>query len=240
MGDLFTFLSENRDMVLTAIREHVMICLVAELLGVLVALPAGILLTRNRRAASLVLGIFGVVNTIPSLVLLGVAMIVLGLGFVPAVAVLFVYSLLPIMRNTYTGLIGVPPKYIKAAKGVGMSRAQRLIKVEVPLALPAILTGIRLSTIYIISWATLSAFIGAGGLGDLIWSGLQSYNYTMVMAGALPATLLALLASFLLNAAERRANRYASGARGKRRRGGPGKQAPLHDPAASAGEGVQA
>lgn len=234
MGNLFSFLAENSGMVLTAIREHVVICLVAELLGVLVALPAGIFLTRNKRVAALVLGIFGVVNTIPSLVLLGVAMIVLGLGFVPAVAVLFVYSLLPIMRNTYTGIIGVPPKYIKAAKGVGMSRGQTLMQVQIPLALPAILTGVRLSTIYIISWATLSAFIGAGGLGDLIWSGLQSYNYTMVMAGALPATLLALLASFLLSAAERRATRYASGAKGGRRGGSDG------DAAGSASGGASA
>lgn len=211
---MLNFLSENAAMVWDAVRQHLLICLVAEGLGILVALPAGILLTRNKKVAAVVLGLFSVVNTIPSLVLLGVAMIVLGLGFVPAVAVLFVYSLLPIMRNTYNGIVAVPPMYIKAAKGVGMSRMQTLTQVEIPLALPAILTGIRLSTVYIISWATLSAFIGAGGLGDLIWSGLQSYNYTMVMAGALAATLIALAAGFLLSAAERAATRYAAGTKG--------------------------
>ena len=210
---MIAFISQNGEMVWTAIGQHILICFVAECLGILVALPLGILLTRKKRMAAWVLGIFGVVNTIPSLVLLGVAMIVLGLGFIPAVAVLFIYSLLPIMRNTYIGITELSPKYIKAARGVGMSRMQMLLQVEIPLALPAILTGIRISAIYIISWATLSAFIGAGGLGDLIWSGLQSYNYTMVMAGALPATILALLTGFLLSIAEKMASRYARGAR---------------------------
>ena len=215
MMNILTFISENREMVMNAIGQHILICLTAECMGILVALPIGVLLTQNKRIASWVLGIFGVVNTIPSLVLLGVAMIVLGLGFVPAVAVLFVYSLLPIMRNTYIGITELSPKYSKAARGVGMSRMQILTKIEIPLAFPAILTGVRLSAIYIISWATLSAFIGAGGLGDLIWSGLQSYNYTMVLAGALPATILALITSFLLSAAEKKASRYAQGSKAR-------------------------
>ena len=164
----------------------------------------------------MVLAVFGVVNTIPSLVLLGVAMIVLGLGFVPAVAVLFVYSLLPIMRNIYTGIRGVDGKYIKAARGMGMSRMQILQRIQIPLALPVIIAGIRLSAIYIISWATLSAFIGAGGLGDLIWMGLQSFHYGMVLAGAIPATLLALATSFLLSWAEKAATRHMFRAKGAR------------------------
>ncbi|MGX6979387.1 ABC transporter permease [Vagococcus elongatus] len=214
MTSFFSFLINNKEMVWKALGEHVLISLVAVLLGLAVALPSGILLTRNKKAASIVLGIFGVVNTIPSLVLLGVAMIVLGLGFVPAVAVLFLYSLLPIMRNTYTGINSINPQYIKTALGMGMNRRQLLLNVQLPLALPAIITGIRLSGIYIISWATLSAFIGAGGLGDLIWSGLQAYNYDMIFAGALPATLLALLVSFLLTAAENKAIQFTQGRRG--------------------------
>jgi len=212
--EFLLFLKKNNAILLIALRQHVAICLVALLLGFTVAFPIGILLTRNKRAAQLVLGFFGVVNTIPSIVLLGVAMIVMGIGFVPAVAVLFVYSLLPIMRNTYTGIKDVPYKYIKAATGVGMSRIQILTKVEIPLALPAIITGVRLSAIYIISWATLSTFIGAGGLGDLIWSGLQTFNYNMLLLGALPATLLALTTSFLLSFAERISARHAKGTRG--------------------------
>jgi len=216
VGSFFKFLSEETDLVLTAIGQHVLISLTAVLLGIAVAFPVGILLTRHKKAASVVLGVFGVVNTIPSLVLLGVAMMVLGLGFVPAVAVLFVYSLLPIMRNIYTGILGVDEKYVKAARGMGMNRMQILRGVQIPLALPVIIAGIRLSSIYIISWATLSAFIGAGGLGDLIWMGLQSFNYDMVLAGAIPATLLALLVSFLLSWAEKAATRHVFRVKGAR------------------------
>lgn len=208
MYSFIGFLLKERSLVLTAVRQHILISLVAVVLGIIVAFPMGIFLTRHKKAASVVLGILGVVNTIPSLVLLGVAMIVLGLGFVPAVAVLFIYSLLPIMRNTYTGIKNVDAKYIKAARGMGMSPLQILQKAQIPLALPVIIAGIRLSSIYIVSWATLSAFIGAGGLGDLIWMGLQSFNYNMVLAGAVPATLLALLTSFLLSWAEKAATRH--------------------------------
>lgn len=199
MSEFFAEVVKSADLILKALGEHVLISLVAIVLGILVAVPAGILLTYNKRAADIVLGIFGAVNTVPSIVLLGVAMILLGLGFAPAVAVLFLYSLLPIMRATYTGIRDVGAKYIKAARGMGMSRMQILHLVQFPLALPAIITGIRLSAIYIISWATLSAFIGAGGLGDLIWMGLQSYNFNLVLCGAIPATVLSLLVSALLN-----------------------------------------
>lgn len=207
MAEFFRFVAGNIPLIWTAVRQHIVICLVAECCGLVVALPLGIWLTRHQKAAGIVLGIFGIINTIPSLVLLGVAMIVLGLGFVPAVAVLFIYSLLPILRNTYTGITGVDAKYIKAARGMGMNRLQILRLVQVPLAMPVILSGIRMSSIYIISWATLSAFIGAGGLGDLIWMGLQSYNYNMIFSGAVPATILALLVSFLLTRAEHAAAR---------------------------------
>ena len=191
--------AKNSELILTALRQHILISITAVVLGLVIAVPAGIILSHHKKAASVVLGVFGVVNTIPSIVLLGAAMILLGLGFVPAVAVLFVYSLLPIMRATYTGITEINPKYIKAAQGMGMSSLQVLRLVQIPLAVPAIVTGIRLSTIYIISWATLSAFIGGGGLGDLIWMGLQSYNFNLVLCGAIPATILSLLASSLLN-----------------------------------------
>ncbi len=196
--------------ILTAVCQHIGISAAAILLGILVAVPVGILLTRHTRAAKIVLGIFSVVNTIPSIVLLGAAMILLGIGYLPAVAVLFVYSLLPIMRGTYTGIMEVSPKALKAATGMGMSRSQLLRLVQLPLALPSIITGIRLSAIYIISWATLAAFIGGGGLGDLIWMGLQTYNFNMVLCGAIPATVLSLLVSFLLSRLIRRAGRHKS------------------------------
>lgn len=210
MTDLIHEAVKNRRIILTALGQHILTSLTALVLGILIAVPIGIFLSRHKKAASVVLGIFGVVNTIPSIVLLGVAMILLGLGFVPAVAVLFLYSLLPIMRAAYTGITEIDPKYIKAAKGMGMSSLQVLRLVQIPLAVPAIVTGIRLSTIYIISWATLSAFIGGGGLGDLIWMGLQSYNFNLVLCGAIPATALSLLASALLNRLIKIASRHSS------------------------------
>lgn len=208
MADFFLELTKSSGAILLALIQHIGISAAAIALGILVAVPGGIILTYHEKTAKVVLGIFGVVNTIPSIVLLGFAMILLGIGYTPAVAVLFLYSLLPILRATYTGIREVSPKCIKAARGMGMSRMQMLRLVQLPLATPSIITGIRLSAIYIISWATLAAFIGGGGLGDLIWMGLQSYNFDLVLCGAIPATILSLLVSALLNVVIRRSSRH--------------------------------
>lgn len=210
MADFFAEFQKNLPDIITALVQHIGISAAAILLGMIVAVPVGILLTYHEKAAKVVLAVFGVVNTIPSIVLLGAAMIILGIGYIPAIAVLFLYSLLPILRATYTGIREVSPRCIKAAKGMGMSKMQMLCQVQLPLALPAIITGIRLSTIYIISWATLAAFIGGGGLGDLIWMGLQSYNFGLVFCGAIPATVLSLAASALLNLVIKRAGKHKS------------------------------
>lgn len=202
MIDFSRIFLQYGDMMTTAIREHILICVVSLVLGFIIAFPLGIYLTKNKTLSTVVLNLFSVVNTIPSLVLLGVAMMVFGLGFWTAVSVLFVYSLLPILRNTYTGIVEVDPQYVKIARGLGMNSWQILIRVQIPLALPTIISGLRLSAVYIISWATLAALIGAGGLGDLIWMGLQSYNYDLIFAGSIPATLMALLVSFLLTLLE--------------------------------------
>lgn len=202
MIDFSRIFLQYGDLMTTAIREHILICVVSLVLGFIIAFPLGIYLTKNKTLSTVVLNLFSVVNTIPSLVLLGVAMMVFGLGFWTAVNVLFVYSLLPILRNTYTGIVEVDPQYVKIARGLGMNSWQILIRVQIPLALPTIISGLRLSAVYIISWATLAALIGAGGLGDLIWMGLQSYNYDLIFAGSIPATLMALLVSFLLTLLE--------------------------------------
>ena len=210
MADFFVEFQKNLLEILRALLQHIGISAAAILLGMIVAIPVGIWLTYHEKPAKVVMAVFGVVNTIPSIVLLGAAMILLGIGYIPAVAVLFLYSLLPILRATYTGICEVSPKCIKAATGMGMSKMQMLRLVQIPLALPAIITGIRLSTIYIISWATLAAFIGGGGLGDLIWMGLQSYNFGLVFCGAIPATVLSLVVSALLNLVIKRASRHKS------------------------------
>lgn len=198
-SDFITEFTENYDQIITALIQHINISVAAIGLGILVAIPLGIFLVYHKKLAKVVLSILGAINTLPSIVLLGLAMMFLGIGYTPAVAVLFLYSLLPIVRGTYTGICEVNPRCIKAAKGMGMSRFQMLRLVQLPLALPAIITGIRLSAVYIISWATLAAFIGGGGLGDPIWLGLQGYNFGFMLCGALPATALALLVSAVLN-----------------------------------------
>jgi osmoprotectant transport system permease protein len=167
-------------------------------IGIIISIPLGIFLTRHRRAAAPVLAIAGTIQTIPGLVMLGFALVLIGIGLLPSVLVLTLYAILPILRNTYTGIIEVDKGYIEAARGCGMTNLQRLFKVEIPLALPTIISGIRISTVYIVSWATLAGLIGAGGLGDLIWTGLSTYNTNYIFAGAIPSAILAFVLSGLV------------------------------------------
>jgi osmoprotectant transport system permease protein len=204
MLDLTTLLLQKQA-ILNATAQHVVISVWAVLIGTLIAVPLGIALSRHQSVAKPVMTVVGIIQTIPSLVLFGLAMPLLGIGFRTGLIVLIVYSILPILRNTYTGMREVEYRYIEAAKGMGMSNAQILLDVELPIALPVIIAGVRISTVYIISWATLAALIGAGGLGDLIFTGLQTYNYNMILAGALPACLLALVTGWLIGMVQRAA-----------------------------------
>lgn len=185
------FLQENQMAMLQSLGQHIALVLFSVSAGLLIALPLGFILTRHAKAAAIVLAFAGTVQTIPGLVMLGFALVVMGIGTVPALAVLTLYSILPILRNTYTGIIGVLPAYKDAAKGIGMTKRQILFKVELPLALPSIVSGVRISAVYIVSWATLAGMIGAGGLGDWIWTGLATYNTQYILAGAIPSAILA-------------------------------------------------
>lgn len=198
-----------------ALLQHIRISGISILLAILIAVPAGILLTRHEKAAKPVLAVAGIIQTIPGLVLLGIGLMLFGLGDVPAVVVLVGYAVLPILQNTYTGIREVEDLYVEAARGIGMSDLQLLLSVELPIAMPAVVAGIRLSTVYTISWATLAALIGAGGLGDLIWTGLSTYNSNMILAGAIPASLLAVLSGLVIDLIQR-----AVTPRGLRRKGG--------------------
>ncbi|VUX09928.1 Carnitine transport permease protein OpuCB [Enterococcus avium] len=146
----------------------------------------------------------GVFQTIPSLALLSIMIPFFGIGKIPAVIALFLYSLLPILRNTYVGIRSVDATYLDAAKGMGMSQMQRLLQIELPLAMGVIMAGIRVSTVYVISWTTLAAYIGAGGLGDYIFNGLNLYRMDLVLMGTIPITLLALLSDALLKHSEQK------------------------------------
>ena len=193
------YLRHNGSDVLEALKIHVQLSSLSILIAVLIAIPTGIILTRHDRAAKAVLAIAGIIQTIPGLVMLGIGLMLFGLGSKPAVIVLVAYAILPIIQNTYTGIKEIDMLYIEAARGIGMSQSQILFKVEIPLGLPAIVAGIRLSVVYIISWATLAALIGAGGLGDLIWTGLSSYDTNMILAGAIPASILSIIAGLVID-----------------------------------------
>lgn len=191
------------DEVLFAIQDHLILVAIPVALATLVSVPLGILAARYRWIEVPVMGIANVLQTIPSLALLAL-MIPLGLGIgrKPALIALFLYSLLPILRNTYIGIRSVDDSIKEAATGMGMTYFQRLYMVELPIALSMIIGGIRTATIIIIGTATLAAMIGGGGLGDFIITGLGMVRDELILLGAIPAALLALLADFLLGKLE--------------------------------------
>jgi osmoprotectant transport system permease protein len=151
----------------------------------------------------IVFAIANVLQTVPSLALLAILIPILGIGRTPAIFALFLYSLMPIMRNTFAGFQTVDPNVLEAARGMGYSPVQRLLLIQLPLAFPYIMSGFRVTTVYIISWATLATLIGAGGLGQLIFSGLGVNKNELIITGALLAVLLALAADYLLGLAEK-------------------------------------
>ncbi|KRM76438.1 ABC transporter permease [Secundilactobacillus collinoides] len=182
--------------------QHIYISAISLGLGVIVAVPVGILLTRAKKVANVVISIASMLQTIPVLALLAFMIPIFGIGAIPAIVALFIYSLLPILRNTYLGMDGVSPTLRDAAKGMGMTNWQSIIKVEVPLAAPVIMAGIRLSATYVIAWAALASYIGAGGLGDFIFNGLNLYRTDLILGGSIPVILLALITDFLLGKLE--------------------------------------
>lgn len=202
---LAALLWSRRGETLRLVGEHLALTGIAVLLAIIVAVPLGLVLTRRERWAGAVIGATGVIQTIPSLALLAFMIPVpgLGLGASSAVVALFLYALLPIVRNTYTGVRGVDPDLVEAARGMGLTDRQILRLVELPLAVRTIMAGVRTSTVISIGVATLAAFIGAGGLGDPIITGLQLNDTGLILSGALPAALLAIVTDALLGVLER-------------------------------------
>lgn len=191
---LFEFVARDWERILFLTWQHVYISLIALGLTLLVCLPAGIYLTRKPRLAPYVIGMANVFQTIPSLALLGFLIFVFGIGNDNAIAALFLYALLPVLQNTYTGIKSVSPRVVQAARGMGMTDFQIMSRVELPLAMPVIISGIRVASVWVIGTAALAAAIGGGGLGRLIFSGLATIRNEVIVAGAVPATLLALVA----------------------------------------------
>lgn len=192
MSALLQTMQERKQELLSALLEHLQISLISLFFAVLIAVPLGILLTRREHIAEWVIGTSAVMQTIPSLALLGLLIPLVGIGKVPAIIALVIYALLPILRNTYTGIRKLDPSLIEAARAMGMNGWRRLWKVEIPLAWPFIMAGIRTAMVLIVGTATLAALIGGGGLGKFILLGIDRNDYALILLGAIPAALLAL------------------------------------------------
>lgn len=201
---MISFLNEYGSDLLLKTWEQLYISLISLGLGIIVAVPLGLVLTRFPRTAKVTISICSMLQTVPSLALLALMIPTFGIGKFPAIVALFIYSLLPILRNTCIGIEGVDPTLIDSAKGMGMTSWQIMIKVSLPQALPVIMAGIRLSAVYLIAWATLASYIGAGGLGDFIFNGLNLYQPELIIGGTIPVSLLALLTDFLLSHLEKK------------------------------------
>ncbi|MDQ1142555.1 ABC transporter permease/substrate-binding protein [Pedobacter agri] len=195
---LWQFMSEQSDKLLNQTFQHVGLTFISLLFAVLIGLPLGILIARKRKISGSVLAFAGVLQTIPSIALLGFMIPLLGIGAKPAIVALLIYALLPIIRNTYTGIVGVDASIREAAKAMGMNNWQILFKVELPLAMPVILAGIRTATVINVGVATLASYIAAGGLGEFIFGGISLNNTNMILAGAIPAAVLAIVLDGLL------------------------------------------
>lgn len=201
------FMMTNRQQVLDLTIEHITLAGTATFLAALVGIPLGILITRVPQLSKPVLGSANIIQTIPSLALFGFLLPAPWIGERAgrlAILALALYALLPLIRNTYAGIQGVDPAVVEAGRAMGLTDGQLLWQVELPLASGVIVAGVRIATVLSIGLATIAAAIGAGGLGEFIFRGLAMVNNQVILAGAVPAALLALLADFMLGRLERR------------------------------------
>ncbi len=201
--NVFQYITRNSEQVLRLTLEHIELTAIAVGLAVLIGVPLGILISYFRKASKSVVGGANIVQAIPSMALLGLAIPLLGIGSVPAVVIVILYSLLPIIKNTYTGITSLDKGTLEAAKAIGLTKSQVLLKVQIPLALPVIMAGVRISAVTAVGLMTMAAFIGAGGLGFLIFSGISTTNNAQILAGAIPSALLALVVDTLFSTVEK-------------------------------------
>lgn len=198
----YEFFIDRFDDILKLIGQHMQITGIAVLLAIVIGVPVGIFITRYQNASKYVLGTANVFQTLPSLALFGLVIPFLGIGMTPSIFVLFLYALLPIIKNTYIGINNVSASTIEAGRGMGMKSLQILTMVELPLALPVIMGGIRISTVINIGTATIASLIGAGGLGDFIFKGISMNNNNYILSGAIPTAVLALSVDAILGFVE--------------------------------------
>lgn len=203
---ILTFLQLHQQIFIVRLLQHIYLSLSATLCAILIGVPLGVWITRQPKVRGFILGITNITQTIPSLALLALLIPLLGIGIKPTIVALTVYALLPITRNTFTGINSVPEASLEAAEGLGFTSWQRLRLIEIPLALPIIMAGIRTATAMTIGITTIAAFIGAGGLGDFITTGLSLDNTRLILLGAIPTAILALTLDFIMSQLEVCAN----------------------------------
>lgn len=196
--NIFEIFLQRKEDLFDSLLIHIEITLVAMLIASLIAVPLGIWLARHKKFSEPIIGIASIIQTIPSLALLGFMIPLFGIGKEPALIALVMYALLPILRNTFLGISEVDSAAIEAGIGMGMTRWQLLFMVQLPIALPVLIGGIRTSTVWTVGVATLGALVGAGGLGDFIFRGIATANSELILLGAIPAALLAIFFDTIL------------------------------------------
>lgn len=201
--NLLQYFIHNKEQILTLTIEHIKLTIMSVLFAILIGVPLGILISYIKKLDKPILGLANVIQAIPSMALLGFAIPFLGIGTLPAVVMVILYSLLPIIKNTYTGIQNINKDTIEAARGIGLTRPQILMKVQIPLALPVIMAGVRISAVTAVGLMTMAAFIGAGGLGYLVFSGIRTVNNYQILAGAIPACILALCVDYMVGLVEK-------------------------------------
>lgn len=194
---------------MTAIAEHLTIVAISMVFAAIIGIALGVLSYWKRKVGRFIIGIAEIIQTIPSLALLALLMIIFGLGDLTMGVALVLYALLPIIRNTYTSLTELPPYIIDAARGMGMSRQQRLVKVEIPLSIPMIFGGLKVALVNSLSIAVMGVLIGSGGLGYIIYRGIQQRNMDRILLGAIPVVVIALIFDWGMGKAEKRLQKHA-------------------------------
>lgn len=202
MNTFLEVFMQRREELVQLLLEHIQMTSAAVLISICIGIPLGIFVTKNKKASSIVIGIANIMQSIPSIGLLAFLVPVVGIGQKPAIIMVIIYALLPIIKNTYIGITGIQQSAIESASSIGLTKWRILYKIQIPIAMPYIMAGVRISAVTAVGTVTIAAFAGAGGLGWLINLGLNANDADLVLLGALPACLLALVVDFVLGKVE--------------------------------------
>lgn len=202
MNEIIDFFSIYGASITSAVGQHLYMTVLAVIWAIVLGIPLGIICSYYKKVATFIMGIINMLQAIPSLAILGMLIPVLGIGSVPAIVMVTTYSLLPIVKNTYTGITGIDTVLLEASDGIGITRWQRLVHIELPLSKSVIISGIRIAAVSAVGSMTIAAYVGGGGLGDFIFEGIGMVNYSKILMGAIPAALLALVIDLIIGKME--------------------------------------